>query len=469
MATVLVVDDERALREGLVRVLRGAGYEAIAAAGLAEARTMLQAQPVDCLLLDVRLKDGDGIDFLEALRGGEAPDVPVIMATAYGDSERTIRAMRLGAFDYATKPFDLPVLLDAVGRAVRQRALVRAADASEAQRAPEPATGTAAQGDALVGSSAAMLSVWKLIGRAAASDAPVLITGETGTGKERVARAIHAHSSRAAGPFIAVNLAALSPTLLESELFGHERGAFTGAAMRKPGRVELAAGGTLFLDEIGDLDLSLQTRLLRLLQDGRYERVGGTETLELKARVMAATHRAVRPGQPGAVLRDDLYYRLAVLELEVPPLRARRSDVPQLVAHALRGATARAVSEEALARLQAYHWPGNVRELLHVVARAAVMCGGEIIDVHDLPPAVRDGTVVSPGPGAADSASEGASDLPEGVTMREAVASLERRMIVRALARAKGNRAEAARLLGIARPQLYAKMDEHGIARERAE
>jgi len=467
MATVLVVDDERALREGLVRALRGAGYEALSAAGLAEAREVLRAQRVDCLLLDVRLKDGDGIDFLEALRAGEAPDVPVVMATAYGDSDRTIRAMRLGAFDYATKPFDLPALLDTVGRAVRQRALTQAVDAHEAAREEEAPEAPTAVGDALVGSSASMLSVWKLIGRAAASDAPVLITGETGTGKERVARAIHAHSPRAAGPFVAVNLAALSPTLLESELFGHERGAFTGAAARKPGRVELASGGTLFLDEIGDLDLSLQTRLLRLLQDGRYERVGGTETLDLKARVMAATHRAVRPGQPGAVLRDDLYYRLAVLELDVPPLRARRSDIPQLVAHALRGGTARAVSEEALGRLQAYHWPGNVRELLHVVARAAVMCGGEVIDVHDLPASVRDPSPAAPPVGT--SPGDGATDLPEGVTLREAVASLERRMIVRALTRAKGNRAEAARLLGIARPQLYAKMDEHGIARERAE
>ncbi|MEZ4408706.1 MAG: sigma-54 dependent transcriptional regulator [Polyangiales bacterium] len=449
MGTVLVVDDEKGLREGLTRALQGAGHTAFGASGIAEAKSLLKECEVDCVLLDVRLKDGDGIEFLEEMRAGLAPEVPVVMATAFGDSERTIRAMRAGAFDYATKPFDLPALLDTVARAVRQRELDQGVTASKPEAPPSDA-------DTLVGTSPAMLQVWKLIGRAAGSDAPVLITGETGTGKERVARAIHAHSARAAGPFVAVNLAALPETLLESELFGHEKGAFTGAAQRKPGRLELAAGGTLFLDEIGDLDAGLQTRLLRVLQDGHWERVGGTETLTLRARVMAATHRAVRPGSQGAAIRDDLYYRLAVIEMELPPLRARRSDIPLLVAHALRGTRARAVSEEAMEKLQGYLWPGTVRELLHVLARAAVMCSGEVIDVHDLPDAL--GRSVTVGPHGA------AANPYEGMTMKAAVAALEKSMIVSALAQAKGNRAEAARILGIARPQLYSKMDEHGMA-----
>jgi DNA-binding NtrC family response regulator len=445
VSAVLIVEDEPGLREGLVGAVETLGFRALPAAGLGEARRVLASEAIDCVLLDIRLRDGDGLELLRELRGGAHRDVPVIVATAYGDSERTIRAMRDGAFDYLTKPFDLPALLSTVGRAVKQRTL------AQALRPPvpePPARGT------LVGTSTAMLNIWKLIGRAAASETPVLITGETGTGKELVARAIHEYSSRSAEPFVAVNLAALPQTLLESELFGHERGAFTGATARRSGRLEAAGTGTLFLDEIGDLDGALQTKLLRVLSDGSYERVGGDERLVSRARIVSATHKPVRPGEPGYVLREDLYYRLAVIEIEVPPLRARRSDIPLLVAHALMGTPARAVSEEAMAHLVSYRWPGNVRELIHVIQRAAVLAGGEVIDVPNLPEPVRD---------------ERARSSPEpdegGVTLREAVAALEKRLIVRALARAGGNRSEAARQLGIGRPQLYAKMEEYGIGR----
>jgi DNA-binding NtrC family response regulator len=447
MTTVLVVDDEKGVREGLCRALTRAGYEALGAEGVLEARARLGEREVDCVLLDVRLKDGDGILFLGELRGSLAREVPVVMATAYGDSERTIAAMKAGAFDYVTKPFDLPVLMATVERAVRQRGLSRAVEAPAAVK-------TSHTEGALVGASAAMLAVWKVIGRAAASDVPVLITGETGTGKELVARAIHAHSPRAMQPFVAVNLAALPPTLIEAELFGHERGAFTGALARRPGRLELAAGGTLFLDEIGDLDLGLQTRLLRVLQDKRFERVGGTDTLTLDARIIAATHKPVRPATSGTTLREDLYYRLAVVEVELPPLRARKSDIALLVAHALASSPARAVSEAAMEALTRHAWPGNVRELMHVVQRAAVMCGGDVIDLGDLPESVHD---VPRGDTHGD-------DAYDGMTLRDASNALERRLIERALLRAGGNRAEAARMLGIARQQLYAKMDEHGLA-----
>jgi DNA-binding NtrC family response regulator len=363
--------------------------------------------------------------------------------------------MRDGAFDYLTKPFDLPALLVTVQRAVKQRALAQRAAAP-----PEPAPPRGAASGPLVGTSAAMLDIWKLIGRAAASSAPVLITGETGTGKELVARAIHEYSSRKDEPFVAVNLAALPPTLLESELFGHERGAFTGASARRAGRFEAAGGGTIFLDEIGDLDAALQTKLLRVLQDGAFERVGASAPIATRARVVSATNKVVKPGADAAVLREDLYYRLAVIEIHVPPLRARRSDVPLLVAHALRATPARAVSEDAMARLLAYDWPGNVRELVHVIERAAVLCGGDVIDVANLPE-----SLVAPNAAARDRAplDPAGSDL-EALPLRDALAHVERRLILAALERAKGNRSEAARQLGIARAQLYAKMEEHGIA-----
>jgi DNA-binding NtrC family response regulator len=446
MATVLIVEDESSVREGLVRAVATKGHRTVAAAGIVEARAALAREDLDCVLLDVRLKDGDGIDLLREIRAGAAREVPVIMATAYGDSERTIAAMKAGAFEYVTKPFDLPGLLDADDRAVKTRALGRAT--------PELSGLPASSDGPMIGASAAMLAVWKVIGRAAASEAPVLIVGETGTGKELVARAIHDHSSRAKEPFVAVNLAALAPTLLESELMGHEKGAFTGALARRAGRIELAGAGTLLLDEIGDLDASLQTKLLRVLSDGRFERVGGTETIASRARVIAATNKPVRPGQAGATLREDLYYRLAVVEVEIPPLRARKSDIPLLVAHALSRTKARAVSEEAMALLVGYAWPGNVRELFHVVERAAVMCSADVIDVGDISATLR---------AAPRTELPNATDPYEGMALRDAVGALEKRLIVRALEKAGGNRTEAARLLGIARPQLYTKMDEHGI------
>jgi DNA-binding NtrC family response regulator len=439
MSIVLIVEDEAGLREGLVGAVQTLGHQANAAAGLHEARRLLSTESVDCVLLDIRLKDGDGLELLREMRGGSWREIPVIVATAYGDSERTIGAMRDGAFDYLTKPFDFPALLATVERALKQRALIR--DLPHQDPPPESRGG-------LVGSSAAMLATWKLIGRAATSEAPVLILGETGTGKELVARAIHEYSTRARAPFVPVNLAALPPTLLESELFGHEKGAFTGAQQRRAGRIEAAAAGTLFLDEIGDLDAALQTKILRVLADGKYERVGGDEPLSSLARLVSATHKPVRPGEPGCVLREDLYYRLAVIEIEVPPLRARRSDIPLLVAHALRGTPARAVSEEAMQLLYGHHWPGNVRELIHVIQRAAVLSGGEVIDSNHLPESLR-----------------ATPSLPTepATTLKEAVAQLERQMIVRALEAAGGNRSEAARQLGIGRPQLYAKMEEYGI------
>ncbi len=433
---LLVVEDERTIRDALAGHFRDAGYVVDVADGIAAAERLLAQHSFAAVLLDIRLKDGDGIDLLAKLRQS-LPQLPVIMATAYGDSERTIRAMRLGAFEYVTKPFDLDALVACVARAVRS---------------PTPAhvepTGTS---DALIGSSPEMLKVWKAIGRAAASRAPVLILGETGVGKELVARAIAAHGLGAAAPFVAVNIAALPPTLVESELFGHEKGAFTGAVERREGRFHLAHGGTLFLDEIGDLDAAVQTKLLRVCEDGGFERVGGTARQTSTARLVAATSRPVTPGSPGATLREDLYYRLGVIRIEVPPLAERRQDIPLLVDAFVRaaGPERRAVSEEAMLRLVDFDWPGNVRQLRHVIESACAMSRAEVLDVDDL-------QLPAP-PIAAATPSE--TDL----ALRPNLERVERQLIERALVVAQGNRAQAARLLGIRRALLYARMKHLGM------
>jgi len=450
VTTILIVDDERVIRDGLVRSIKSAGFETRAAEGVVQARAEIARGGIDGILLDIRLKDGSGLELLSELRLSH-PSLPVIMATAYGDSERTIEAMKLGAFDYLTKPFDLDRLIETLRRAV---------SAAPAVSPPSPLL-AAEDGVRLVGSSAKMLAVWKAIGRAASSLVSVLITGESGTGKELVARAVHEHSARKGAPFVAVNIAALPATLVESELFGHEKGAFTGAAARREGRFEAAAGGTLFLDEIGDLDLALQTKLLRVLQEGTFERVGSQETIRSTARIVAATSRPVLPKSPGVTLREDLFYRLAVLHIELPPLRERRSDIPVLVQSFLQhlAGPRRAVSEAAMARLLAHDWPGNVRELLHVLERASVMSASEVLDEADLAlPAAATSAPVS----AASAVSDGDGD-GDDLDLRRATAILERRLIARALTRSAGNRAEAARLLGIGRPNLYAKMRELGI------
>jgi DNA-binding NtrC family response regulator len=450
VAVILVVDDDRTIREGLVRTLASAGFTARGVEGVVDARAAIGRGGIDAVLLDVRLKDGDGIELLGELRGTH-PGLPVVMATAYGDSDRTIHAMKLGAFDYVTKPFDLDTLLDTLRRAVKAPP-VAAASMPDLDAGPDT-------GSMLVGSSARMLAVWKAIGRAASSAVSVLITGESGTGKELVARAIHEHGARAGAPFLAVNIASLPPTLVESELFGHEKGAFTGANARREGRFEGAAGGTLFLDEIGDLDPALQTKLLRVLQEGTFERVGSQEPLRSSARIIAATSRPVLPKSPGATLREDLFYRLAVLHIELPPLRDRKSDIPLLVQTFLRRLPGprRAVSEAAMARLSAHGWPGNVRELLHVLERAAVMSTSEVLDEGDF-----DVPAGAPVVAAALAAPLGAE--PDDLNLKRATDALERRYIQKAIERAGGNRAEAARLLGIGRPNLYAKMKDLGLA-----
>jgi DNA-binding NtrC family response regulator len=439
---VLIVDDDRTIRQALALALEEAGYDSLAAGGVEDARNQLAHGDFNAVLLDIHLKDGDGLRFLDDLRR-DAPRLPVIMATAYGDSEHTIYAMKAGAFEYVTKPFDLDALLASVARATRIPPAIHL-DTQE-----EPRT--------VVGSSPAMLEVWKTIGRVAESCIPVLITGETGVGKEMVARAIHAHSHRRDAPFVAVNIAALPPLLVESELFGHEKGAFTGATARREGRFEMASKGTLFLDEIGDLHASLQTKLLRVLEDGGYERLGGTARLVSKARIVAATARPVMPAHAGATLREDLYYRLGVVKIHVPALRERRQDIPLLVESFLRRMPgSRRVSESAMQCFHEYGWPGNVRQLLHVLQTACLMSSAEVLDREDF--------ALDHEPAEVTEDSVGDDDLD----LRKNLERVERELIRRALRIAAGNRARAARLLGIRRALLYARMSHLQIDEKRA-
>jgi DNA-binding NtrC family response regulator len=434
VTTILVVDDEPVIRRALVERFVDEGFDAIGAESLARARVAMAETDVAAVLLDLKLRDGDGLDLLEEIRR-DRPALPVIVVTAFGDSARAIRAMKLRAFEYVTKPFDLEALFATVSRAI------------EAPRVADAALETAG----MIGSSPRMLEVWKAIGRAATSDVAVLVTGETGVGKELVAHAIHDHGDRRARPFVAVNLAALPPALLESELFGHEKGSFTGAIGRHEGRFEIAADGTLFLDEIADLEPQLQTKLLRVLEDRRFERVGGTAQLESRARIISATSRRIEPGAQDARMREDLYYRLGVLHIAVPPLRERRQDIPALVQAFLAASTPRhAISEAALDRLVEYHWPGNVRELRHVIQQACVMSAAEVLAPEDF--LLRAAPAPLP-----------ATDPPRDLDLRAALDRLERSMIEEALARAKGNRAEAARLLGIRRALLYARLRYFGL------
>jgi DNA-binding NtrC family response regulator len=435
--TLLVIEDELHVRTGLVRALAVLNCELVAVDSLAEARRVLETTLISAVLLDVRLPDGDGLEFLATHATGLLDSVAVIVATSYDDSSRVIEAMRAGAHDYLTKPFNLDRL-----RKVAAAALVAGAQKRAAVR---PARSRPSE---LLGHSPAMLDVWKRVGRAAAVNDPVLILGETGTGKELVARAIHRHSPQSQGPFIAVNLAGLPASLLEAELFGHERGAFSGAIQRRMGRIEVAAGGTLFLDEIGDLDLGLQTKLLRLLQERTFERVGGSETIEARVRFVAATSMPVRPG-PQARIRADLYYRLAVLEILLPPLRKRREDIPQLIDEALSRARARGITPAAREALANREWPGNVRELIHAVARASASAGGAVVDLAHLE-AIETVDDLSP------------SEITE-MSLQDVLAHVERAHIKNVLERTGGNRSAAARALGVGRAHLYSKIRQYGL------
>jgi DNA-binding NtrC family response regulator len=448
---ILIVDDERNLRESLSEALTQAGYEVLTAANGKDAYSIIQAQDLDLLLCDWRMPEMDGASLLNLLRSeGRLVDLPALVITAHGTSNNAIDAIQLGAYDFVTKPFDLDDVLVTIRRALDHSALQKEVIHLR-QKVAEAVPGTGE----IIGSSAAMLNVFKEIGRVAKTNSTVLIMGESGTGKELVAKAIHQHSDRAQGPFIVVNCAALPDNLVESELFGYEKGAFTGALQRKPGKFESAQGGTIFLDEIGELPVTTQPKLLRVLQEHTFERLGGSQSVDADFRVIAATNRDLEEEATSGRFRSDLYFRLSVVPIRLPSLRDRRSDILQLAEHFLtsysdqHGLRSTGFTEDAILKLQRYSFPGNVRELEHLVERAVLRASGRAVTADLL--AIEE---TSPTEKHKEGELEDLLDLP----FRESIQTWERLLIERALKKANGNKAEAARLLGIHRRLLYEKL-----------
>lgn len=442
MATILIVDDDAALRESLAETLFDLGHRAVQAVnGLA--LDIAAREQIDAVLLDLRMPGADGLEILRRLRADRIMAPPVAILTAYATSANTIEAMRLGAFDHLVKPIGRDDLFSLVSRMLRSRTV----------RDPFSAAMPADNNNDLIGPSAAMRSVEKTIGLVADSDTTVLITGETGTGKEVVARAIHRHGRRSAGPFIAVNCAAIPAELLESELFGHTRGAFTGAVVERRGAFGDADRGTLFLDEVGDMDFVMQAKILRALQERIITPVGG-RPIRVDARVLAATNKDLFAAVEAGRFREDLFYRLNVVPIHLAPLRERLADIVPLAEQFLRQATepAKRLTGDAAARLLAYAWPGNIRELKNAIERVAILSRSDVIAASDL-------GFLTTAPKAPDFT---ASDWTH-VELPTAIARLESYMITRALQETDGNRSEAARRLGIHRQLLYSKAQKYGI------
>jgi len=445
-ATVLVVDDDRANLDSVSRIFQREGLATLAASNGTEALELLRKPEVSVMVTDLMMPGMDGQELLKAARTIR-PDVEVVLMTAYGTVETAVAAMKDGAYDFITKPLKRHALVKAVQKALEKQALVAENKSLKARLAEMGASG----GKAMVGQSPAFRAMMDTLRQAAPSTATVLLMGESGTGKELAARALHEHSHRAKGPFIAVNCAALPESILEAELFGVERGAFTGAVARREGRFERAHGGTLFLDEVGEMPLSAQVKLLRVLQEGEIERLGGTQTVKVDVRLVAATNKDLQKEVAEGRFREDLYYRLNVVEVRVPALASRREDIPLLADAFLRRFTAknaktlRGFSPEAQQILENYAWPGNVRELEHAVERAVVLAKNEVLEASDLPESVRKGPL----------GSAGQLIIPIGTPMEE----IERRVIHETLRHTKGDKTLAARLLGIAARTIYRKLE----------
>jgi len=453
---VWVVDDDEAIRIVLTRALRRAGYATESFGSVAEVVAALDGSGPSVIITDIRLPDADGLSVLSALQTRDL-EIPVIAMTAFSDLDQAVTAFQSGVFDYLSKPFDLDKVLAVVARA---SAVPEAVSADEQTDPTNP----------LIGDSVAMQEVFRTIGRLSRSTISVLLTGETGTGKEVVARALHQHSPRSKGPFVAINTAAIPTELLESELFGHEKGAFTGAHTRRSGRFEEASGGTLFLDEIGDMPLPLQTRLLRVLAEGDYYRVGGRDLLRADVRVLTATHQDLQKKIADGSFREDLYHRLNVITIDLPPLRERSQDIALLARHFLSqaaremGLEEKRLMPETIKALQQKAWPGNVRQLQNLCQQLCVMAPGEQILPVDLPASLRD----------KDMAGEAADSWPEALRrwtraalydgqddlMATVRVEFEKIVLDCALEYTGGKRVEAARLLGLGRNTLTRKLNE---------
>ena len=458
---VWLVDDDASIRWVLERALRSGGMQARAFEAAEPALLALRTDAPDVLITDVRMSGQSGIDLLRQVHSSH-PDLPVIVMTAYADLDAAVTAYGSGAFEYLPKPFDVDQAVELVRRAAQSGARPAAPAASAVEPIPE-----------LLGKAPAMQQVFRAIGRLSRSSISVLITGESGTGKELVARALHEHSPRAGKAFIALNTSAIPVELLESELFGHEKGSFTGADSLRRGRFEQADGGALFLDEIGDMSVALQSRLLRVLAEGEFYRVGGQTPIKVDVRVIAATHQNLEARSRSGQFREDLFHRLNVIRIELPPLRARRADIPDLLTHYLRsaalelGAEVKTLTAAAAERLSAHDWPGNVRELVNFCRRLTVLAPAKDIRVEDLPAdlpagsaaaaAAQDWTVAL----AAWAQQQGAS--PVRPLLDEALPAFERTLIGVALKATQGHRQEAARLLGWGRNTLTRKLKELGL------
>ncbi len=464
MAQVLIIDDHDTMREGLELLLRRRGHKTLSADGGAKGLELLEEAGADLVITDLKMSKVDGIEVLKRVHD-HAPDVDVLVITAYGTIEKAVEAMKLGAADFITKPFSSEEFAVKVDRLLNDQGertrLKRENVALRVENTYLKDQAEARYGE-IVGESAPMEEVFRWVSRVARSESTVIVYGESGTGKELVARAIHAGSSRAQGPFVRVNCGALSESLLDSELFGHEKGAFTGAERQRRGRFELAHGGTLFLDEISTISPMTQVRLLRVLQERELERVGGEETIPVDVRIIAATNTPADQLLGESGFREDLFYRLHVVPITVPPLRDRKGDIPSLVSHfieKLRGrtcATATEASNEAMHRLSSYNWPGNVRELENVIERALVMADGSTLEAADLPFLPVEGTF-------AGVSAQGAALPSGGLDLNRAVEGMEEKLLRQALDQAQGVKAEAARLLGLKPSALYYKLEKYGI------
>jgi two-component system response regulator PilR (NtrC family) len=450
---VLVVDDERSMRELLSITLRQAGYEVAVAEGGRAAIERLRRERFDLIVTDLRMQGTDGMAVLRAARE-HAPDAVVVVMTAYASTETAVEAMKLGAYDYVTKPFKLDEIRVTLANALERKRL------KEENRALRRQLGKTGPFDGFVGRSSSMVAIFETIRKIADSASTVMITGETGTGKELVARAIHEASGRRGRPFVSVNCGAVPDTLMEAELFGHVKGAFTGAVTSNEGLFASANGGTLFLDEITEIAPSLQVKLLRAVQERQVRRIGDVRDVAIDVRLVAASNRDLARAVAEGVLREDLFYRLNVIPIQLPSLRDRRDDIPLLVAHfiekiaAAQAKPVRGVAPDAMTQLEAHHWPGNIRELENVIERAMVLGSGGVIDVEALPPDLRH-------PAAAGELS---IDFPaDGLDLEATLSRIEQRYIELALARTSGVQTRAAELLKVSFRQFRYKLRKHSL------
>ena len=459
MPTILIVEDEPKMLRLLELNLGDEGYTTRTAGTAENGLKILASDRVDLVLSDMKLPGMNGLEFLQAVKRANAA-VPVVMMTAYGTVESAVEAMKDGASDFVLKPFSIEEIKLIVRKELEVRRL------HEENRQLREALGQRYQFDNIIGNSHRMQEVLATVDQVAPTNATVLLGGESGVGKDMIARAIHQHSRRVNGPFIKINCTAIPENLLESELFGYEKGAFTGATTAKPGKFELADKGTIFLDEIGDMAGTLQVKLLRVLQEREFERLGGTRTIKVDVRVVAATNQDLRAALEQGTFREDLYYRLNVVPISIPPLREHKEDIPYLVDHFIErfaessGKPIEGISPEALKLLVDFHWPGNVRELENIIERAVVMAAGTRIGTADIRL-----DVAAPGSNAAASAAGGSSAtmfLPDGMTLEQ----YEDKLIHDALRQAGGNKSQAARLLGLSRNALRYRLSKIGVPDE---